>query len=444
MRSIKKFITGISALQFIQLLRFSVLLLIGIVFTRYYSKHDIGQYESMLFIASAVSFFWLRGILQTFLAIKDDNSNPDKVFTKSSDYFNSFLLLIFFSALAVLFLLIFQYQMQTFLNGNEEIPFYHWLLAYLFLVSPSYFVEYVFLRKNKPVSIVIYGIISYGLQFGLIVIPPLLDLPIVYAVKALVFVSGLRFLFLLLILKKYSTFNFSLSFFKQHFRLAYPLIISSLLSGSGQYIDGAIVARFFDSGTFAVFRYGAREFPLLAIASNALSYAMIPVFGSLPLKEALAKLKSNSVKLMHILFPLTALTLVFSNLLFPICFTSDFSFSARIFNVYLLLIMLRLVFPETILIGKQITKIFLGVSFLEIALNVALSLILVQLIGLIGIAYATILADLFERIILVLIVKHKLNVSLKEYVPIRMYIAYCIAFLLLYLIVDFVIFPFPF
>ncbi len=444
MRIIKKYITNISALQFIQLLRFSVLLLIGIVFTRYYSKHDIGQYESVLFIASAVSFFWLRGILQTFLAIGDDEGNSSKSIVKTVEYFNSFLLLIFFSALAVLFLLIFKQQAQNFLNGNEEIPFFDWLLAYLFLASPSYFIEYVFLKKNKSGSIVTYGIISYGLQFGLVIFPPLFGLPIGYSIKALVLVSCLRFVFLIFVLSKYSRFNFSIQYFRKHFRLAYPLIVSSLLSGSGQYIDGAIVARFFDTGTFAVFRYGAREFPLVVILSNALSHAMIPVFSRLPLKEALAKLKSSSTKLIHFLFPVTAIALVLSNLLFPLFFTSDFSFSAKIFNVYLLLITLRLIFPETILIGKQITKVFLGVSFLEIVLNVALSIVLVQLIGLAGIAYATVIANLLERILLVLIVKNKLNVKLSEYVSIRLYAVYCISFLLLYFIVDFVIFPFAF
>ncbi|MGQ7870844.1 hypothetical protein [Sunxiuqinia sp. sy24] len=441
---LRKYITTISSLQFIQLLRFAVLFLVGVVLVRFYPRHEIGQYESFLFIAGALSFFWLRGVLQTFLALDDEEAKMDVDARNQSSnlYFNSFLLLLGFSTLSVLFLLVFKQQFQAMLNGSAEVPYFYWLLAYLFLASPSNFIEYIFLKKNKTYAIIVYGLVSYGLQLLLVTLPALVGWPIVYSIQALVLVSGLRFIFLLGVLKRYSCFILSWPFLKRHLKLSYPLVGSSLLSGSGQYIDGAIVSHFYNPELFAVFRYGARDFPLVIIMANALSHGMIPSFRRLPLVEVLAQLKANSARLMHWLFPLTLVVLVFSNLLFPLFFTSGFAFSAKVFNVYLLLITLRLIFPQTILIGKQITTVFLFVSFGEIVLNVVLSLIFVQFVGLIGVAYATLIAHLFERIVLVLLVRKKLHISMAEYVPVSLYFAYSIVFLASYLIVDFLVFPF--
>jgi len=437
MKSVRKYITNISAFQFIQLLRFAVLFLVGIVFAHHYSKQEIGQYEVMLFIASAVSFFWLSGILQTFLSLVKDDETSTRNSTKSSHYFNSFILLVFFSALAILFLVVFRQQFQNILNGANQIHYFNWLLAYLFLSSPSNFIEYLFLSKSKPLHIIVYGLVSYGLQFIFLTIPPLLNLPLDYSIIGLIAINALRFIFLLLILHKYSQFRLNFPFLKKHIKLAYPLIFSSLLSGSGQYIDTAIVTHFFDTEMFAIFRYGAREFPLVIILANSFSLAMIPEFSKLSMAECLLKIKSNSLRLMHILFPLTAILILSSNWLFTFFFTESFSLSAKIFNIYLLQIVFRLIFPETILIGKRITKIFLAVSLAEILLNVALSLFLVRFIGISGIVYGTILANLFERFVLIIIVKKKLHVKVRDYIPVSWYLAYSMGILLFYYAVDF-------
>ncbi|MDP2336448.1 MAG: hypothetical protein Q8N05_08375 [Bacteroidota bacterium] len=58
-------------------------------------------------------------------------------------------------------------------------------------------------------------------------------------------------------------------------------VFSLLLSGSGQYIDGFIITAWFDDATFAVFRYGARKFPLVIILlANAFSSSVLPGFAN--------------------------------------------------------------------------------------------------------------------------------------------------------------------
>ena len=208
----------------------------------------------------------------------------------------------------------------------------------------------------------------------------------------------------------------SFSFIKEHLKLSSPLILSALLSGSAQYVDGFIVTSRFDEATFAVFRYGARELPLVILLANAFSNAMLPEFSvSQNLNNSLQKIKANSGRMANFLFPLSAALLFLSHLLFPIIFNAQFIESASVFNVYLLLITSRLLFPQTVLIGLRKVSFIAKASLLELVINVALSLWFVQFWGIVGIAYATVLAYLAEKIFLVIAVNRQLNIPVTKY-----------------------------
>ncbi|MBI9067042.1 MAG: polysaccharide biosynthesis C-terminal domain-containing protein [Salinivirgaceae bacterium] len=434
MSFIKKHITNFSALQFIQLLRFATLFCIGIVFSRFYSKADIGSYETLLFVASAVSFFWLRGILQSLLSIiKTDNK-------KNSDYYNVFVVMTAFSLITIVFLIIFKNSIVKELNNVSSLTYFYLLLIYLFLSTPAYLIEYFYLGLNKPKKILWYGIISYGLQFICLSLPPIFNYPLLYSIIALIAISGFRYLWVLSLVYKYSELKLNLKFVLKHLKLAYPLIASSLLSGSSQYIDGIIVTKMFDTSTFAIFRYGARELPLVFIMTNALSNSLISDFSNYEISVALKKLKKSASILMHFLFPVTIVLLILSNYLFPIMFTQEFSMSAKIFNVYMLLIISRLLFPQTILIGKQYTGVIMKISFVELIVNVSLSIIFVHWIGIIGIALATLIANFLDKVLLIGVVYRKYQIKISQYLSVKWYVIYSLLLIVVYYLVDFVIF----
>jgi O-antigen/teichoic acid export membrane protein len=259
------------------------------------------------------------------------------------------------------------------------------------------------------------------------------------SLKGLVLSSLLRYAWLWIIFIYRAEINISGEFIRQHLKLGGPLVVATFLSSSAQFIDGFIVTSKFNEETFAVFRYGARELPLAMLLANALSNAMLPEFANKDnLKRNLAKLKKSVSKLMHFLFPITAILLLVSKPIFPVLFNPDFTESATIFNIYLLLIISRLIMPQTILNGLKISKPIMAASFFEMVVNVSLSLILVQYIGIPGIAFATVIAYLFEKIYLSIIVYRKLNISISAYLPIQFYLIYSVAIFVIFASVEFV------
>ncbi len=425
-------------MQLFQLIRYSTLIFIGIVFSKStLAKSEIGQYETILFLSGAISFFWVNGLIQGFLP-KSNNCSGTK---KSSDFFNMFYLLLLLSLLAVGFVAVFEHGISHVLLKGSGISYLKYLIFYLLFSAPSGLVEYIYLVMDKSRKLIRYGVISYFLMFLLVVLPAWWGYGLEYCLIGLVLSAAIRFVWLLVLLLKYSIPEFDFTFIISHLKLASPLILSMFLSGSGQYIDGFIITGYFDDATFAVFRFGAREFPLALLLANAFSASMLPGFSDVGLlKENLAEIKYNSQKLASWLFPLSALLMLVSHWLFPIVFNSGFKESAVIFNIYLLLIISRLVFPQTILTGLGQNKAILWASLLEILLNVTLSLWFVQLWGLYGVAFGTVCAYIFEKLILMVFVKKICGLHVSDYLNERQHLLYSLLLLAEFIVIEFLIY----
>lgn len=430
----KKQFNTISAFQFYQLARYSTLILISVVFTKTaITQTEIGQYETFVFIAGAVSFFWLNGLQKALLPLTAINKNT------KSHIFSAFVVLQVFSIVTALFLYLLQPLFSSVLLNGKDIPEIWLLIAFIVFGAPANLIEYFYLIKGKKNAIVIYSVISFSVQLILVALPAILGYGINMALQGLVISSVLRYIWLWIILISNGETVYSHSFVKEHIKLGGPLIAATFLSGSAQFVDGFIVTSYFDEETFAVFRYGARELPLATLLANALSNAMLPDFAKEEqLKQNLQKLKGSVTRLTHFLFPLTAVLLLVSHPVFPVVFNPKFAESATIFNIYLLIIISRLLLPQTLLNGLQISKPIMNAAFLELILNVVLSFILVRFLGIAGVAYATFVAYLFEKIYLSVVVKKKLHVSISEYIPVTIYSVYSAAILVIFVFAEYV------
>ncbi len=225
-----------------------------------------------------------------------------------------------------------------------------------------------------------------------------------------------------LVFKFSNLLNFQLQ--KKISWLLLPLSLHMLLGGGMEYIDGFIVTSHFEEkSAFAVFRYGARELPLVTILSSALAATLIPL--SIENQSlAIQKMKQEVSKLSQWLYPLTFILIFISPYLFPLVYNADFVESARVFNIYLLLISSRLLLPQVIIYSKQHNFVLVASAVIEISVNLGLSLLLVKKYGLEGIAFATVLAYLVNKLILIAYNYFQFGISLSHYLNIKNYLFY--------------------
>jgi O-antigen/teichoic acid export membrane protein len=419
-------LTTVRALQFFQVLRFATFFLTGILFTKLgLSTYDIGIYESLLFLGSVLSFFWLSGLTQSLLA----NYQPKE---KSKEFFNAFLVLSGISVLVFIAfrLLITPYSFMA--NNPEVLYFYSAFSFYLLFIGPSFLAEYMLLLKEKANGLALYGVVAFGIQLAAVAGPIALGYGLEEALLGLVGSSVVRFVITLGLLIKYAEFKVDNTFIRQFLITAGPLMAATLLSGSAEYLDGFIVSKYFDEGMFAVYRYGAKEFPLVLLMANAFSNGMVPKVVQLGIKDAVQAIRKESLKLMHLFFPISIGFMVLSDWAYPRLFSADFAESAAVFNVYLLLVVSRLVFPQTLLIGLKKTKTIMLVAALELTVNFGLSMLFVQQFGLVGIAFATIIASVLDKLVLMLMLKTSEGISPTSYWPWKWHLGYSVVIGLAY------------
>jgi O-antigen/teichoic acid export membrane protein len=262
---------------------------------------------------------------------------------------------------------------------------------------------------------------------------------IIWSIYGLLLITFFRWIWLVILLRRYTLIKISWPFIKEHLYVGLPLIITTLISGSAQYTDGVIVSVVYkDPAMFAWFRYGAKEFPLVLMLANGLSSAMLSEFSTREkMKQSLEILRLKSKRLMHILFPTTMFMMLISRWLYPVMFRPEFHKSTGVFLIYSLLIIPRLVFPQTIIVGRKKTHIMLIAAIIEIIVNIPLSLLMIQWgYKLSGIAFSTLVAYIAGNLFMILYVYFKMNIKPTEYIPVKVYLLYSFLIGILFVLID--------
>jgi len=417
-------IDHINSFQIFQIFKFGSSLLISIALAKsYLSLFDIGVFESFIFFSSSISFFWITGISQGLLASYTGSINHEN--HNKALFFSTFLLMITFSVLSVItFCTVYLIDLPFVSHSIVGQDFLLFLL-YILLNPSTFLIEFILLLEKKFNVLLIYGILTIIIPLFVISIAAFNLLSVSWCFYGLIFWSILKFIYLINLILKYSRIKFSQHQISQLFKLSSPLIITSLLVGSAAYIDSLIISFNYDRDTFVIFRYGAREFPLFLLIANAFGTSMIPQFAnSRDLKKNLDEIKTKSKRMIQFFFPFSMVLLLSSEYIFTLVFSQNFEMSHRVFDIYLLLIISRFIFPQTILMGLKRSVSILKISFLELIVNIIASLILIQYFGYLGVAYGTVIAYFFEKIMLVITIRKKIQIMPIEYIATRELVIY--------------------
>lgn len=436
-----KNVNSVTGLQVINILRFITFLIISIVFTKIgLSKEEIGLFEVSLFIASVASFFWVNGLIQAFLPLfrssKTFGEKEQLAGTKSPEVFNIYVILMFFSLVLFLFGLSIKGNFSVF-GYKGDVPLLNVTLWYFLLSSPANLVEYIYMVQEKNGNTLSYGYITSTLQLIAAIVPVTMGYDIIWSLRCLVLVSVIKNIWLLTLLYNYAEVKFSFPFIKEVLVFSAPIVFSVMVGGSAQYIDGLVVTTHFGADGFAIFRYGQKELPFVVMMAVGLHSALLVEFSHKDkIKETFAKIKKKSLRIMHAMYPLSILLLVFAKPLYKWMFNPEFTRSSDVFVIYLLAIVTRILFPHTILIGLKKTKIIFITSVFEVVANVFLSLWLVKDYGVVGVALATIITFFISKVGLIAYNYFKLNIKPSEYIPITWYAFYSFVLGLVFVILD--------
>lgn len=393
----------------------------------------IGVYELFIFISSAVSFFWLNGFMQNML-IQYANTNNQKALMQ-----NTFWWLMGFRVVATILYFGFIFTLYPSLNSFAYKESTQLFGVVIFVSGTAVMMEYVLLLEERLKSLVFFSVAHYTAHIALVALPFVWGNGIQHAVWGLVAINVLRFVLLVAVVfgkkvympKKQTMLNLLAG--------SAPLITAALFSGSVEYVSGFFVSGFMGERNFALYRYGAKELPLTLLLANAFSAALIPQISNAKAKlaDVMPSIKKATGTHMLLLYPFCALLMVASPFIYPAVFNAEFAESAAIFNIFLLLVISRFVFPQSILLGLGYRRAIVLGSVLELSIALILGALLGYFYGINGVALSVVLASFAEKAYLIYRVKQIEGISPATYIPLRVWAIASIGTALVFVVVHF-------
>lgn len=386
----------------------------------------IDAYESLLLLGGSVTFFWVGGLLDGYLLLQKSAAWGEggmRLTRKVS------MVLSMFSALMCG---VIGHQVYGWISPGALTLY----CLYLFLETSCQMLPYALVATGRVHGMWAYSVI-YGLGYVLsLVVPLLLGLDLMGVLWALLFWAGIRFGWWVMLMKfPHAGGGIAPGDLRALWRVSSPLVLATLLSQSAVYVDGYLVQEFFPED-FVDFRYGAKEFPLVLLLANSMSIVRAGEIAAGRrdgnLETALRGLRASTNRLVWMLFPVSVTLLLSSEPLFALVFRDRFPHAVPVFDLFLLLAIPRLMFPQSVVRGFHKTYMMSVSAGVELALNVGLSLVLMQWWGMVGIAAGTVIAFLVEKLILLAYTQMKLGLGWNQYASIPVWLGWSLALVLVW------------
>ncbi len=147
----------------------------------------------------------------------------------------------------------------------------------------------------------------------------------------------------------------------------------------------------------AIWRYGSQEIPFMLGVLTALNLTAL-VEGGEGTAPMLSALKRRSRRANWGLMAFAAVAMVASPFAFRAVFGEAFHPAHVVFSTMLLALPSRLIATQPLMVSEDLQREFVAVGFGESLLNVAASLALLPVLGLLGVAIGTVIAYTFERL----------------------------------------------
>jgi O-antigen/teichoic acid export membrane protein len=433
-------ISTTTALQANQILRQSTLVLMSIIMTKWgVSMSEIGIYETFMFVSYTVSFFWITAFLQGILTQYPSVTESEK----PSYVFNIFLIFNALSIFIFSILYFFPSQSLFLLTAKTDTLYFNVFAFYLLFFLPPFLLDSVWTVEDRPLSILGFSLLTNALLLVSIIYPILQNIAFVNCFSIMLIVAFLRYIILIFNVIKRGSFHFSPTIIKDFLKITTPLMGYAFVGGFIAAFTTWLVSRHYTNEYFAIYRFGSREFPVINALATGLSSAMIPL---LTLKsddkglkngvntEGVSSLKAKTLRLWHILFPLSIVLMFVSKPLFGLVFNVEMMEAALIFNVFLLLMVSRALFPQSIMMALKETKTLFWMSIIEALSIVIMGFLGVLIFGMIGVAWAMVLGYLLEKIMMILFLRKKYNIRFDDYTHVHYYLFYSITLLVSYVI----------
>jgi O-antigen/teichoic acid export membrane protein len=215
--------------------------------------------------------------------------------------------------------------------------------------------------------------------------------------------------------------HFSGADLKSQIAFAMPYGLSDLAGVLNYQADKVLFALFYPPAAFAVYAAGAFEIPLAGVTSvPVLSVSLAEFtkrFTAGDIEGFLTLWHESLTKLALPVFAVAAFLMVFAEPVVTGLFSSTYAASVWPFQIYLLLLPIRITIPGQVLASLGETKFVFKAMAASMIVNVVLGYILIRSIGWLGPAFSAVCSGYLFAILIMREIQKRLTVSLHQLMP---------------------------
>lgn len=333
--------------------------------------------------------------------------------------FVSVIFILLFNSILPVYLS--EWTAASILKAQKLMP----IMALIALLEiPTWPVNNLMLAADRQKDAGFYQILNGTMTFLAMILPLILGYDFTVAIWSLLGYSVIRFIisfiWMLQILPP-STQKLPRGLIKEQTWFAVPIGLSSLVSRLNRYADKFIVSYFISEEAFAIYMVGAQEIPAVRVIPFAVGSVLISRFVAFNLakdRDALMDLWKKGVeKVALIVVPVSILFIVVAYEFIVLLFGTTYAPAVILFQIYTLIILIRVAHYGSILQAFGDTKKIVMLSLNLLISNVILTIPLTYYFGLIGAVLGTLIANLYNWVVTLKVIGGHLQVPWFKVIP---------------------------
>ncbi|NLD61413.1 oligosaccharide flippase family protein [Candidatus Sumerlaeota bacterium] len=400
----------------------------GIVIGRFLLREQAGIVQKGLLVTNMCILMGMFGI-QTFLYTALPKT-PDE--NKRSLFVQSLLFLSVIGALLATAVFVGRVPLAHYLNAPEMTSLLMWAALSILLSLPAGAAEPLLIATGHPWRALCMAIPASCLQLAVLFYACVFAPDNATAIPKAVFI-GLTLAALTRVIiglfhaattlrGKWMPTQWHQSL-KDMMSFILPVGAVSIIDTLAVLLDRNIVARFFSSGDYALYAYGAAEIPLIGLLIGSVTPVLLPEFSRLfhqgKTTEMTELWHRACLKTATVLFTFFTLFMFIAPSFLVLLYSETYRESSLYMRIYLCMLPLRITafMPLLYVLGKQ--NLVLVGSVGDLTFNALLSLTLVCLtpLGMAGAAIATVTSTICQSVFYLSVIRRSLNLPWNRLLP---------------------------
>jgi len=405
-----------------------ILLLSSVLYVRILSPSEYGTFLQIVLIANLVVLLGFFGLPQSIYYFLQKEPLKDRFLINT--LFITAILSVFFAII-----LFFSKGLLTRFFDNQILSQYYW--AVIFIILASFLIQ-----LRQPLlwshgSLILSGyltIVASVLQLGFPVVGLLLGKDVYHVLLFMVIGYWISlFLHLFIYLRIILSLRRERVIFDergrhpttivQQLRYAFPIGLSSYVGVIGREMDKFFISGWFLPSDYAVYSRGAMEVPLVSTIRYTVNDMLMTKFVEMYQNKDFSKFLTQWHIIIELVakinFGVVASLFILSPSLISVLYTDEYLGAVPVFRTYLFLLVIGIAVYGMIPRVSGNTKLVFWASMLNLPINIALSFVLIDLIGVVGPAIATVVANFITMGWLLLKSVHLIDTNISKIFPWR-------------------------